>query len=191
MTVPAIPCAETLCVGLFPDTPVATPEGWRPASSLGPGQQVLTLGAGALSLAAIATQPPPLWVQVLPQGACGNRLALALPPGQPVLVEADAALPLTGDALALLPVQALEGWRGIAPAPNRVPPLVLQLDQPDLIYAGPGLILGLPGRRPGQRRPGNVRILSLAEARALVARLVAEDLAAALSQAALPGLGWG
>jgi hypothetical protein len=180
--------AEALVGGIFPATWVATPEGWCAAARLRPGQVVLTVGAGPLPLVAIEPQPPPLWVQVLPIGAVGNRGPLRLPPGQLLLVETEAALPITGEPCALIPAEALEGWRGIEAAPNAIAPLGLRLELPDLIYAGPGLILGVPGH-PGRWSLSDrgTPLLPLAEARALVARLVAEDLGRALCQAAFGG----
>ena len=182
---PKVLSAEALVCGIFPETRVATPKGWRAAAFLRPGQTVLTVGAGALRLIAIEAQPPPLWVQVLPTGACGNRGPVRLPPGQPVLVETDVALPLTGEPFALIPAEALEGWRDVESAPNVAVPVVLRLEEADLIYAGPGLILGMPG--PEGRGRTAASIMPLAEARPLIARLLAEDVGSALGQATLRG----
>jgi hypothetical protein len=181
--IPKFLTAEALVRGIFPETRIATPKGWRAAAFLRPGQSVMTVGAGALRLIAIETQPTPLWVQVLPAGACGNRGPVRLPPGQPVLVETDVALPMTGEPFALIPAEALEGWREVASAPNVAAPVLLWLEAADLIYAGPGLILGMPG--PEGRMP--TPLLPLAEARPLVARLLAEDVGSVLGQAALGG----
>ena len=183
--IPKFLTAEALVCGIFPETRVATPKGWRAAAFLRPGQTVLTVGAGALRLIAIEAQPPPLWVQVLPAGACGNRGPVRLPPGQPVLVETDVALPLTGEPFALIPAEALEGWRDVESAPNVAVPVVLRLEEADLIYAGPGLILGMPG--PEGRGRTAASIMPLAEARPLIARLLAEDVGSALGQATLRG----
>ncbi len=187
MALPGILRVEALVCGVFPETCVATPDGWRVAARLRPGQLVLTVGSGPLPLTAVEVQPPPLWVQDLPAGACGNRRPLRLPPGQPVLVETDAAIPLRDDPLALVPAEALNGWRGIGATPNVSAPLLLQLGVPDLVYAGPGLILAMPG--PGGVPPDGV--LPLAEARALVARLLAWDLGAGLAQATARGVAGG
>lgn len=183
---------DDLVSGIFPTTRIATPQGWRAAAFLRPGQAVLTVGAGPLLLAAIEPQPAPLWVLDLPEGALGNRSALRLPPGQTLLVETELAEPLTGAPFALIPAQALEGWRQIECQPNAATPLGLRLEADDLVYAGPGLVLGLPGAGTGaggSTRPEvpGIPLLSLPEARALVARLVAEDLGAVLAQAALRG----
>ena len=189
--IPKFLTAEALVCGIFPETRVATPKGWRAAAFLCPGQSVLTVGAGALRLIAIEAQPPPLWVQVLPPGACGNRGPVRLPPGQPVLVETEVALPLTGEPFALIPAEALEGWRDVQSAPNVAVPVLLRLEAAELIYAGPGLILGMPGpfsnERPVTTDHPFTPQLPLAEARPLVARLLAEDLGFDLAQAALRG----
>lgn len=186
MVVPKILGVQDLVAGVFPATRIATPQGWRAAAFLRPGHAVLTVGAGALPLVAVEPQPPPLWVQTLQAGACGNRAALRLPPGQAILLETDAAIPLAGEPFALIPAQALEGWRGIDAAPNAAAPVLLRLARPELIYAGPGLILSMPG-------PGTIAAatLPLHQARSLVARLVAEDLGAELGQAALRGVDGG
>lgn len=183
---------DDLVSGVFPATQIATPQGWRAAALLRPGQAVLTVGAGPLALMAVEPRPAPLWVLDLPEGALGNRAALRLPPGQALLVETELAEPLTGAPFALIPAQALEGWRQIACQPNAAAPLGLRLEADDLVYAGPGLVLGLPGAGAGAggaMRPEvpGMPLLPLPEARALVVRLVAEDLGAVLAQAALRG----
>lgn len=180
---------EALVAGIFPATRIATPQGWRAAAFLRPGQVVLTVGAGPLALTAIEPRSAPLWVLDLPEGALGNRAPLRLPPGQALLLETELAEPLTGAPFALIPAQALEGWRQIECLPNAAAPLGLRLESDELIYGGPGLILGLPGPG-GAHRPDlpGIPLLSLPEARALVARLVAEDLGQVLAQAALRGV---
>lgn len=181
MAVQAMLTAATLVGGVFPSTLVATPEGWRAAGGLALGDPVLTVGAGPLSLVSVARAEAPLWVQALPAGACGNRAPVVLPPGQCLLFE-----PRPGD-LALIPAEALEGWRGVRSRPNGARPLTLQLQWPEMIYAGPGLILSLPGM--GRSACPLLDELPLARARALVARAMAQDLGAALAQAARTGAG--
>lgn len=183
--IPKFLTAEALVCGIFPETRVATPKGWRAAAFLRAGQLVLTVGAGAVRLISVDAQPPPLWVQVLPAGACGNRGPVRLPPGQPVLVETEVALPLTGEPFALIQAEALEGWREVQSAPNVAAPVILRLEAAELIYAGPGLILGMPG--PSTPEQSAAPLLPLAEARPLVARLLAEDVGCALGQAGLRG----
>jgi hypothetical protein len=183
--------ADQLAQGLFAQTLVATPQGWRPAHQLYTGDTVLTVGSGPMSICGIDWEEPPLWQEHLPAGACGNRRGLSLPPGQSILIETEAAVPITGEPFALVPAMALEGWRGVEPREGLEAPLRLRLEGEEMIYAGPGLILGcaaLPGqdwRDAGAALP--TPLLPLAEARELVARLIAEDLAAALSQAAFGG----
>jgi hypothetical protein len=187
-TVPDILTPGDLVSGVFPTTRIATPQGWRAAACLRPGQVVLTRGAGPLRLAAVEPRSAPLWVLDLPEGALGNRVALRLPPGQALLVETDLAEPLTGAPFALIPAQALEGWRQIECQPNAAAPLGLRLEAADLVHAGPGMALGLPGAGGATwpEVPG-IPLMPLPEARALVARLVAEDLGAVLAQAAMRG----
>ena len=182
--------------GVYGPTKVATPTGWRCAASLTVGDCVLTVANGARPIRQIDTvfveaDHAPLWSMHLPARGFGAITALSLPPHQPLLIETDQALPFCGEPFALIPALALNGWRGAAPFMADAPeqPLVLRFDKPDMIYAGPGLILGCPGisDQPADwnrltENPATAE-LSLSAGRHLVACLIAEDTGSGLRSA--------
>ena len=174
--------------GVYGSTAVATLTGWRCAASLIVGDCVLTVANGAQvirQIDTVAVEPDhgPLWSMHLPARGFGATAALSLPPDQPLLIETDQALPFCGEPFALIPTLALDGWRGAAPFMADAPeqPLVLRFAKPDMIYAGPGLILGCPGisDQPedwnGLTENPATAELSLSAGRQLVACLIAED----------------
>jgi hypothetical protein len=122
----------------------------------------------------------------VPAWALDNREEITLLPEQKVLIEADVAEELYGDPFALVPAQALEGWRGIAR--RRPPPTfsVVQLGfaSPHVLYASRGLLLSCPGDpfADGGWADQGYCTYSLAQARHLVACMIAEDAGAALSR---------
>ena len=119
----------------------------------------------------------------MPPGSLGNETAILLPAGQPVLIESRFALPFCGEAVALVPATALEGWRGIIPQvpPQPEPILHIQLARSGTIFAGPGLRAGVDGT---DGSPFDLaRLMQVpcrpqlppAAARHLVASLIAEE----------------
>ena len=187
-----------LASGLYASTPVLTATGWVDMTDLRAGDLVVTRDQGLSPV--VSTRPElraALWGVLCPAGALGNQIEVILPPGQPVLVETAYALPFTGEALALLPATALEGWRGIAPHVPGCPEPILQMrfSRPGLVQAGPGLFVGVDGIATAEvdlmallfaatQRP----VLPLAAARNLVAAMIAEETGQglrAVSQAAL------
>ena len=176
--------------GLYATTPVATAFGLRPASSLAPGDLVMTRDDGLRPIRSVRhEQRQALWSVRLPQGAFGTGDMVMLPPGQPVLIQTRYAMPFSGDDLALLPATSLEGWRGIAPHVPASTEMILHLclDRPGLLFLAPGLwthcdgsdaagfdlrrLLGVPSRPT----------LPLAAARHLVAHLIADEASAELT----------
>ena len=181
---------SALIRGLYASTPVQTAFGWRPLADLGPGDLVMTQDAGLRPIVSIQTEfRQALWSVRLPAAAVGNPAMVMLPPGQPILIKTAYAMPFSGDDLALVPATALEGWRGIAPhVPARSEPILhLRLDRAAILFVGPGLLAGCPGSDAtafdikhlldGPARP----TLPLAAARQMVAHLVADETAAAIS----------
>ena len=175
---------NALTTGFYASTPVQTAFGWTAASDLGPGDLVMTRDMGLVPVAKVHTEHrQALWSVHVPAGALGNAGPVMLPPGQPLLIQTDWAMPFSGDDLALGPATALEGWRGIAPhVPAEAQPVLqLTLDQPAILFIGPGLMAGCDGtddtvfdlHRLMQfpRRP----ILPLAAARHMMAQLVADE----------------
>ena len=187
---------KVIARGVYGSTKVATPTGWRCAASLTVGDCVLTVANGAQLIRQIDTvsvEPDhgQLWSMHLPARSFGAIAAHSLPPHQPLLIEPDQALPFCGEPFALIPALALNGWRGAAPFMADAPeqPLVLRFDKPDMIYAGPGLILGCPGisDQPEDwnrltENPATAE-LGLSAGRQLVACLIAEDTGSGLRSA--------
>lgn len=175
--------------GLYASTPVQTAFGWQAASSLVPGDLVMTKDDGLRPIVSAHTEfRRALWSVRLPDGAMSNSAMMMLPPGQPVLIRTRYALPFSGDDLALVPVTTLEGWRGIAPhVPARDEPILhLRLARAGIIFVGHGLMTGCEGTDDSAfdihrlldcpTRP----TLPLAAARQMVAHLVADEAGDAL-----------
>lgn len=171
----------SLASGLYASTPVRTPTGWAEMGDLSPGDLIVTRDHG---LTGIVTTAPDvrvaLWGVLFPVGALGNAQDVILPPGQPVLVETPYALPFTGEAQALVPAVALEGWRGIAPHVRGQPEPILQmrLSRAGLVEAGPGLIVGIEGAETAEA--DLIRMLLTAPERAVLPLASARQLMAAL-----------
>lgn len=176
--------------GLQVGMPVATPQGWRIAGALRPDDLVWTPDG----------PPQPIrWVRrgsvvalravLVPEAALGNPGPLVLLPGQPVALDLDAAADVYGDPVVLVPALALVGWRGIGTC--RVGPApVLQLGfaRRQVIYAGPGLLLGCEGDAPPLLHPGGPPAppLSAGQAARLMACVMAQEVGNGLRrQAAL------
>ena len=175
---------SALIRGFYASTPVQTAFGWQAVSDLRPGDLVMTKDEGLRPIAQVQTElRQALWSVRLPQGAIGNPDLVMLPPGQPVLIKTGYAMPFSGDDLALVPVTALEGWRGIAPhVPARSEPILrLRLDRAAVLFVGPGLMAGCDGVDDSAfdiKRLLDVLTrptLPLAAARQMVAHLVADE----------------
>jgi hypothetical protein len=188
--------APVLLDGLLAETPVATPGGWQCAIDLSAGDTVLSFEHGAQRIVRLEQSllvRPAEGLVCLPAWALDNRAELHLLPEQMVLIEADLAEALYGDPFALIPAAALEGWRGItrlAPQPEVVV-VRLNFAQPEVIYASRGLLLACPGTEARRVLPLPDPMLdpvpyTLAQARHLVACLMAEDLGGALRAPHLP-----
>jgi hypothetical protein len=181
--------------GILSTTPIATPLGWRPAGSLLPGASVLTFDEGVQPVEHAATlqvgdAPAHLWPLLVPAWAMDNRDDIVLLPEQKVLVEADIAEDLYGCSFGLVPALALEGWRGIARM--RPPPSATAVQfafaRPAILYASRGVLLSCPGdpRNDTDWREAAYASFTLAQARHLVACLMAEETGAALQAAWQP-----
>ena len=182
--------ASRLACGLYAATPVLTGFGWRRVADLAPGDLVLTGDSGLAAVRLIRPDlRPALWSVLVPPGSLGNDTFVTLPPGQPVLIESRLALPFCGEAVALVPATALEGWRGITPhvPPHPEPILQIQLARSGTIFVGPGLRAGVDGTDESPfdlarlvQEPCRPQ-LPLAAARQLVASLIAEEAGLSLS----------
>lgn len=189
------PAVMAVAEGILATTRIATPDGWLPAGSLLPGTPVLTFDNGARAVVTthflpLGRTPESLWPLEVPQWALDNREEVILLPEQRVLIEADLAEDLYGDPFALIPAQALEGWRGIARCrpPEGAGAVVLGFERPEVIYASRGLLLSCPGPLMAEQAlgEGTHSPYTLAQARHLVACLMAEEVGAALREPASP-----
>ena len=180
-----------LATGLHAATLVQTALGWLPVGTLRVGDLVMTRDDGLMPITGVQTEHrAALWSVRVPQDAVGTHAEILLPPGQPVLVRSSFALPFSGDDLGLVPATALEGWRGIAPqVPASTEPIVqLRLPRPSVLFAGPGLMVGVGGSAEERfdlkhllhcpSRP----VLPLAAARQMIAALVAQEACTCLKQ---------
>ena len=170
--------------GLFAGSRVQTPQGWRLVESLAPGDVVSTHNGPQAVFSVTEELRPAQWSILIPPGALDNRLAVMLPPGQTLMVRSTYAVPYCGAPAALVPAQALEGWRGISlhvPA-HTEPALRLMFLRPQIVPAGPGLMIGCAGADPASTNihsllsePLAPMSLSLAAARQLLACVIAEE----------------
>jgi hypothetical protein len=183
-----------LARGLYAGTLLTTPMGPTAIESLGRGDLVVTEDRGLCPVVAlVAEDKPALWAVRIPVGALGNGQEILVPPGQPVWVETDFAMPYTGEGAALVPAASLEGWRGIVPLARATsaPIWQLQLDRAGLARSGSGVVFGIDGVESeavdlvtrllsAPERP----VLPLAAARHLVATLIGAATGLGLAQAA-------
>ena len=143
--------------GLLHSTRVATRFGWRPVQQLIAGDEVLTFDHGFQRITAIEhainwpdhkTCPEHAAPLMVPAGVLGNSEKIWMLPAQLVVVESDMAEILTGDPFALVPVDVLEGWKGITRVAPRAPHLVvvLHFEEDEVIYAGNGALLHSQGQ---------------------------------------------
>jgi len=186
--VPAI-----LVDGLPASQRLATPDGWIEAGDLEPGDPVLTYENGVLPLRSVhrsaqaAWVPPVFWPVHLPEGTMGNDHPVELLPAQMVMLECDLAEDYFGEACVMVPSLALVGWNGAKRLPPREVELVhLNFDLPQVVFAGPCLLLGCNGTgnaAANMFRSGDLLTLGLREARMLVSGLIAEGRRAALDAA--------
>lgn len=176
--------APILVDGLPAALRLSTPRGWVEADALRAGETVLTFDEGQVPLRAVhrsrqaSRVPPAFWPVVLPPGAMMNDRPVELLPAQMVLLESDLAEDEYGEPFVMVPALALVGWNGIRRSAPRDATIVhLQFDRPQVIFAGGSLFVGCGGH--GQTaanlfRGDGLITLRLAEARRLVADLIAE-----------------
>lgn len=185
--------AAILVDGVPASQVLATPDGWVEAGDLEPGDPVLTYENGVLPLrhvhrsAQAAWVPPVFWPVTLPAGTMGNDHPVELLPAQMVMLECELAEEYFGEACVMVPSLALVGWNGAKRLPPREVELVhLHFDLPQVVFAGPSLLLGCSGTgnaAANMFRGGDLLTLGLREARMLVSGLIAEGRRAALDAA--------
>jgi len=170
--------------GVLAGLAIATPDGWRAAGQVQAGDLVWCMDDAPQPVLAVRRHllRHPRAVLV-PARALGNPAPVILLPDQPVALELDQAALIYGDPVALIPARALVGWRGItacrAPA-GMVVRLVFVRRQ--VIYAGPGLLLGCAGIPPRGLRPEGPPAppLTAGQARHLMTCVMAEEVGAGL-----------
>ncbi|WP_146636214.1 Hint domain-containing protein [Nioella nitratireducens] len=139
----------SLPLGLQGHTQVRTPYGDVPASDLTAGALVETFEDGVKEIRAViqrrawtnrAERCLEHWPFEIPPGVLGNLDVLHLMQHQAVIFECDLVEKMTGDPFVLLPVKALDGYRGIKPVEPAAESLVYELafDQPQAICTGSG-----------------------------------------------------
>jgi hypothetical protein len=181
--------SSVVAEGIVSSTPIATPLGWRMAASLIVGQDVLTFDNGpqpvtSARIVALGSGSMAHWPLLVPPWALDNRDELILLPEQKVLIEADLAETLYGDPFAMIPSQAMEGWRGITRwrPPQGAAAVLLEFEQPQVIYASRGILLSCPGDPYTEADWFDATHVhyTLAQARHLITCLMAEETGAAL-----------
>lgn len=165
----------------MPTTLLATPQAWVPAAALAVGDHLLTVGAGALPILAIHPGRTPQLAS-LPAGALGNRSALNLPADQRIALQTD----LADDPITLMPLRALQRWRGITLHRRSAATLSFHLARPEVIYAGPGLLLACAGNSGTPP----LSSLSPAAARQIIACLIGIEAGRGLAQATWRAPNW-
>ena len=141
--------------GLVSGTRVATRMGWRPVEAIAVGDEVLPFDHGLQTVIevrrdvvwnAASTCPEHLWPLRVPAGALGNLQETYLLPEQHVLVESDAAEDYLGDPFAMLPAEALIGFRGITrQMPTQMIEVVtLHFRRDEVVFANIGALFYQP-----------------------------------------------
>lgn len=173
--------------GLLAGTSVATTGGWRAVEDLASGDAVLTFESGPQAVRRVERMPRPdraeiglrlIWPLRVPVGAMKNRQSIVLLPGQRVLIESDAAGALYGQPFVLVPAAALIGFRGIDLCPEGPRDgFRLEFAADQIIYGGRGILLHCPTPAPTE---ADYPLISVVQARALVAGMMAEDIGRSL-----------
>ncbi len=132
--------------GIIAGTFIACEHGWRPAEALMVGDRVHTFDSGLQPVVELrrstlwtedTTQDPALQHYLVPRHALGNLAPMRLLPEQTVLVESDSAEALHDDPFALVPVSALEGYRGITRVVPQQPTEIISIGfaEEEIVYA--------------------------------------------------------
>lgn len=144
----AAPRLDALTSGLLAGTKVATNAGWAPIETIREGQQVLTFDGGLQTVTAVTRHmlmtdgDVASWPMFVPAGALGNREDMTILPHQSVMIESDTAEDMTGDPFAIIPGEALIGYRGITQTRPDAWVEVIQLHfaQDEIVFANIGAL---------------------------------------------------
>lgn len=108
--------------GVFDTTRIATSHGWRQATDIHAGDEVLTFDAGLQTVKLVRRMrlnlqaggcDPSTWPLCVPAGALGNLAEFIVMPGQSVLVESELARDLMGSPLVMIHARDLDSVAGI------------------------------------------------------------------------------
>ena len=177
--------------GFIGGTCVASNLGWRGVDALCAGDLVLTFDHGMQPIVDVRREllfapdqgPRDAHRPVLiPAGALNNRSDMWLMPEQGLMVESDAAIDVLGDPFAVVPAQALIGYRGIARAGgyDRLEVTTLAFANDEVVYVEGGMLAHCPRPReiltdrPAPEQP-LYDVLNLHDARFLVECLAEEE----------------
>lgn len=170
--------------GMAQGLPIATPEGWRAVAQVRVGDAVWCLDASPQPVLAMDRRClRAVWAVRVPPLALGNGGPVHLLPDQPVALDLDQAAEIYGDPVVLIPARALIGWRGIGPVRLAGGAVVrLRFAKRQVIYAGPGLLLGCPSAVPSTLGPEGPPAppLTAEQGRDLMACVMAEELGSRL-----------
>lgn len=182
-------CLADCPQGIVAGTKVATPQGWRVVEAVAPGDQVLTFDGGMQTVVQVKreviyanadTDTPESWPLTVPADALGNAAPLTLMPKQAVLVESDTAESVFGDPFAMLPAEALDGFRGITRCKphGRFEVVVIQFARDEVIFANVGALFFCPravDMLEVASEPADYNVMPLEQADLLVSFLEEED----------------
>ncbi|KUP92214.1 Hint domain-containing protein [Tritonibacter horizontis] len=129
--------------GVLPGTLIETPQGFKQARALRPGDQVQTFDGGLREVFNIRHCVPRLTAMVhVPAGALGNDAALDLPSDAVVALEGGIALDLFDLPVVSVKLVALVGYHGITTAlPQRLARIYIECEEEELLWAEGGLLL--------------------------------------------------
>lgn len=137
--------------GLIAGTRIGTAMGWRPVEALAAGDMVLTFDNGLQPLVDVRREvywlsdrlPERDALVVVPAGAMGNTVDVAVPSDQGVLIESEAACDAQGDPFAVVRAKHLDGFRGVhrAMPPVQMEVVTLVFANEEVIYAEGGILL--------------------------------------------------
>lgn len=141
--------------GLLAGGAIATAIGWRPVEALAAGDQVLTFDNGLMPLVEVRREtflvadmmaPDSYATVVIPQDALGNSKELELLPDQGVLIESEAACDAQGDPFAVVPANALVGFRGITrgAAKKQIEVFTLIFEEEQVVYMQGAVLVHCP-----------------------------------------------
>ncbi len=177
--------------GFIGGTHVASNLGWRGVDALCAGDLVLTFDHGMQPIVDIQREllfmpadgvPEAHCPVLIPEGALHNRTDMWLMPEQGLMVESDAAIDALGDPFAVVPAQALIGFKGVRRAEeyDRLEVTTLAFANDEVVYVEGGMLAHCPRPRRiltdmAEPEQPLYDVLNLHDARFLVECLAEEE----------------